>query len=147
MVSGSAALAWASVPEWPRKGLEVAASASYEQGVVKSIPALALFAVLALTVAGCGATKKIAFQVDTAPARLVFGKPIMVVGPTTTTIAHVKTGTRIGCTDWDARLATVPPRGDSDGVREGGARTGSELEMTHQENGSVTASCKRPKQP
>ena len=113
---------------------------------VRSIFALVLLAVLGFSVAGCGATKKIVLHVDTTPATPVFGQTITVVGPTTTTIANVKTGTRIGCKDWDAQVATVPRRGDSDGVREGGpGTTSSELQMTHLENGSVTAACKPSK--
>jgi hypothetical protein len=107
---------------------------------VKSTVALALLAVLGFTVAGCGATKKIVSHVDTTPATLAVGKTITVAGPTTTTIANVKSGTRIACKGWDAQLATVPPRGEADGGRW--SNGGSELQMTHLKNESLIASCK-----
>jgi hypothetical protein len=107
---------------------------------MKPTAALALLAVLGFTVAGCGATKKIALHAETTPATLAFGKTITVAGATTTTSANVKSGTRIACKDWDAQLATVPPRGEADGGRWSSG--GSELQMTHLKNGSLIASCK-----
>jgi hypothetical protein len=74
------------------------------------------------------------------PSNAGLGKTITVAAPTTTTIADVKSGTRIACKDWGAQLATVPRRGEADGGRWSSG--GSELQMTHLKNGSLIASCK-----
>jgi hypothetical protein len=115
---------------------------------MKPILALALLAVLGFAVAGCGSSKKAdsgQYQYSVTLYEKAGSGPITVTG--TTTIANVKTGTRIKCKGWPGRGVKVPPPGSAANVGEGevtpsGTTHSSRgMQLTHQENGSLTVSC------
>ncbi len=115
---------------------------------MKAILVLALLAVLGFTVAGCGATKKIAAKGSlTAVAIPNANAPhtITVVG--TTTITNVKAGTRIKCKGWLGHGVKVPRMGSEANVGGGTAApngvppTSHQMRLNHSENGSLTAVC------
>jgi hypothetical protein len=122
---------------------------------VKAILALALFAVLGFTVAGCGSGKKAnTGQYTVTLHNNVPSGPITVTGAGTTAISNVKTGTRITCKGGTS--AKVPRIGYSIGFGQGvgtfSGRSSSErpqhqveIELTHLPNGSVTVICNPPK--
>ena len=115
---------------------------------MKAILVLALLAVLGFTVAGCGATKKIAAKGSlTAVAIPNANGPhtITVVG--TTTIPNVKAGTRIKCKGWLGHGVKVPRMGSEANVGGGTAApngvppTSHQMRLNHSENGSLTVVC------
>jgi hypothetical protein len=109
---------------------------------VKLILALAL---LGLAVAGCGSGKKAQSQYVHTVTLYKKSGPITVTG--TTTIADVKTGTWIKCKGWTLRGVKVPPPGSASSVGEtkmssnGIKSSGPNMQMTRQQNGSLTVAC------
>jgi hypothetical protein len=118
---------------------------------MRVIPALVLLTVLGLAAAGCGATKRIVVNVQTNSLATKianqYPRTITVVGSATTTIPNVPRGTRIKCKRWPGRAVVVPPLGSAADVGEGKATvngtspTSHEMQLTHREDGSVTAFC------
>jgi len=118
---------------------------------VKAILALVLLAVLGFAAAGCGATKKVVVSVQTnslaAKIAYQYARTITVDGSVTTTIPNVLTGTRIKCKGWPGRGVKVPPPGSGADVGEGRATvngtapTSHDMQLTHQEDGSITVFC------
>ena len=117
---------------------------------MKAILALVLLAVLGFAAAGCGATKKIVVTVQTNSLAAKIAddtRTITVDGSVTTTIPNVLTGTRIKCKGWPGRGVKVPPPGSGADVGEGRATvngtapTSHDMQLTHQEDGSITVFC------
>ena len=115
---------------------------------MKAILALALLFVLGVTVAGCGATKKIATTGSLTAVAIPnahTSHTITVVG--TTTIPNVKAGTRIKCKGWLGHGVKVPPMGSEANIGGGMAApsgvppTSHQMRLNHSENGSLTVVC------
>jgi hypothetical protein len=115
---------------------------------VKRFLTLALIALPAVVLAGCGSGKR-------ATTTLYEGKviPAQVSGSITvtgnTTVADVKTGTLVRCKG--GQSAKVPRRGAGVSESTGGdvaptattAPSYAEISLTHLPNGSVTVTCKK----
>lgn len=125
---------------------------------MKRLSALALLAILGFGVAGCGSSKKAGPSTSVTRAVVTVGGPelgsITITGSTTTTIPNVSTGTRITCRTRHGLGASVKvPRvgvtvdeGQSQ-LRELGQKRSptQQINVTHQEDGSITASCGQSK--
>jgi len=115
---------------------------------VKAIVALALLAVLGLSVAGCGGTKT-----DDVGQRLIRLRDSLTlrVSDRHVTIPNVRTGTRVLCKGWEGKAVVVPRRGRAvdvgqsvivlPGTKPSEAHGSEQLSLTHYRNGSLAVNC------
>ena len=121
---------------------------------MRSFLALALLAVLAFSVAGCGSAKKVHAVALTPTFPDVLGGGPIAVGGRTATILNVQTGARVSCKGRFGHGASlrVPRRGAS--AAEGQSQLTQvttppqtkpsptqQISVTHRQDGSITVSC------